>query len=437
MDEFEMDESKRRHIAPNKHLNNSLSVLYYMGMWPEQSRYRYLYSVYTIFSGVFLLGIFLTTEIAYFIVNWNDMAKVAAISTVLMTNATHASKVIILVYRHSRIRDLVNVTRSEMFNRDNVKYERIVTHYTWQGIFHHIAYQTFGALAVTVWGITPVLDYLTGGSKHYPVEGLYPYNVTATPAFEITCSYQAVAIILCCLNNVAIDTLITGLITIACCQLTILNRNISSLNIKTDQQLITLKGDANPGKFATQLDNESYKNLKICIKHSNMIFDFSREIQNIFGTAIFFQFLVNCIIICLIAFNMAQMKVYIPHILFGMLMYMCCMTYQIFIYCWHGNELYLHSLDMILAAYSNEWWQKTENFKRAIQIIMTRAQRPLILSAGNIMDISLQNFVRVSIVSVVFQTFLNSFTLFCRFYACHIQFLLFYKLRRTLELLYA
>nr|XP_031847961.1 odorant receptor Or1-like isoform X4 [Nomia melanderi] len=412
MDEFEMDESKRRHIAPNKHLNNSLSVLYYMGMWPEQSRYRYLYSVYTIFSGVFLLGIFLTTEIAYFIVNWNDMAKVAAISTVLMTNATHASKVIILVYRHSRIRDLVNVTRSEMFNRDNVKYERIVTHYTWQGIFHHIAYQTFGALAVTVWGITPVLDYLTGGSKHYPVEGLYPYNVTATPAFEITCSYQAVAIILCCLNNVAIDTLITGLITIACCQLTILNRNISSLNIKTDQQLITLKGDANPGKFATQLDNESYKNLKICIKHSNMIFDFSREIQNIFGTAIFFQFLVNCIIICLIAFNMAQMKVYIPHILFGMLMYMCCMTYQIFIYCWHGNELYLHSLDMILAAYSNEWWQKTENFKRAIQIIMTRAQRPLILSAGNIMDISLQNFVRILRMSysifTVLQTSTNS-----------------------------
>ncbi|XP_031847961.2 odorant receptor Or1 isoform X4 [Nomia melanderi] len=412
MDEFEMDESKRRHIAPNKHLNNSLSVLYYMGMWPEQSRYRYLYSVYTIFSGVFLLGIFLTTEIAYFIANWNDMAKVAAISTVLMTNATHASKVIILVYRHSRIRDLVNVTRSEMFNRDNVKYEQIVTHYTWQGIFHHIAYQTFGALAVTVWGITPVLDYLTGGSKHYPVEGLYPYNVTATPAFEITCSYQAVAIILCCLNNVAIDTLITGLITIACCQLTILNRNISSLNIETDQQLITLKGDANPGKFATQLDNESYKNLKICIKHSNMIFDFSREIQNIFGTAIFFQFLVNCIIICLIAFNMAQMKVYIPHILFGMLMYMCCMTYQIFIYCWHGNELYLHSLDMILAAYSNEWWQKTENFKRAIQIIMTRAQRPLILSAGNIMDISLQNFVRILRMSysifTVLQTSTNS-----------------------------
>lgn len=160
-----------------------------------------------------------------------------------------------------------------MFNRDNVKYERIVTHYTWQGIFHHIAYQTSGALAVIVWGITPILDFLTGGSKHFPVEGLYPYNETATPAFEITSAYQAVAVIMCCMNHVAIDTLVTGLITIACCQLTILNRNITSLNIETDQESITLKCDANPGEFATQVDNESYENLKICIKHSKMIFE--------------------------------------------------------------------------------------------------------------------------------------------------------------------
>lgn len=38
----------------------------------------------------------------------------------------------------------------------------------------------------------------------------------------------------------------------------------------------------------------------------------------------------------------SQMKVYIPAVLIGMLTYMCCMTYQIFIFCWHGNELHLH-----------------------------------------------------------------------------------------------
>lgn len=36
------------------------------------------------------------------------------------------------------------------------------------------------------------------------------------------------------------------------------------------------------------------------------------------------------------------------------------------------------------------------NFKRGIQLIMTRAQRPFILSAGSVMELSLGTFVRVS-----------------------------------------
>ncbi|XP_015437631.1 PREDICTED: odorant receptor Or1-like [Dufourea novaeangliae] len=391
MDVFALERTKRRNITPNKHLNISLLMIYYMGMWPAQ-------------------GIILTTEIAYLIVNWGDIAKLAAGATLLMTNTCHACKVIIILCRHERIRCLIDVTRSKLFSRDNIKYERIVTYYTWQGIFHHIAYQSFGTMAVISWGVSPIIDLLSERSKQLPIEGWYPYNVTVSPVFEITSFYQAVAIFICCFNNVAIDTLITGFITIACCQLTLLNRNISSLNPEAEKQSIVSKDDVDVKRSTIETYNRTYDNLKLCIEHSNMIFDFSKEIQSIFGTAIFFQFLVNCIIICLIAFNMAQMKVYILHVLFGMLMYMCCMTYQIFIFCWHGNELYLHSLDVVLASYSNDWWQRTKNFKRAIQIIMTRSQRPLILTAGNIMELSLQNFVRILRMSYSIFTVLQTST---------------------------
>ncbi|XP_033325709.2 odorant receptor Or1 isoform X1 [Megalopta genalis] len=393
MDVSAVDRTKRRHISPNKHLHISLSMIYYMGMWPTHGRYRYLYFAYTVCSFSLLLGIFLTTEIAHIIVERNNIEEVIAGATLLMTNASHASKIIFILRRHKRIQRLVGMTSSELFSRDNLKYERIVTHYTWQGIFHHIMYQFFGTMAVVSWGATPVIDLLSERSKKLPLLGWYPYNTTASPAFEITALYQAVTIFICCFNNIAIDTLVTGLITIACCQLTILNRNIASLN-NEDKQLISIESRNNIKKPVEQTCNKQYNDLKICVDHSNMIFEFSKEVQNIFGTAIFFQFLVNCNIICLIAFNIAQMKVYIPHVLFGMLMYVCCMTYQVFIFCWHGNELYLHSLEISLAAYTNRWWQKTENFKQAIQIIMTRSQRPLILSVGNIMDLSLQNFVR-------------------------------------------
>ncbi|XP_076547643.1 odorant receptor 10 isoform X2 [Osmia lignaria lignaria] len=265
-------------------------------------------------------------------------------------------------------------------------------------------------MAVISWGVTPVLNILTQRSKELAMEGWYPYNTTSTPAFEITSSYQAVAIFLCCINNVAIDTLITGLITVACCQLAILSSNISSMYCVENTKSFVKNDNIDLTISAPKTCNKLYKDLKLSVEHSNVIFDFSKQIQNIFGTVIFLQFLVNCIIICLIAFNIAQMKDYIPYVLCGMLMYMCCMTYQIFIYCWHGNELYLHSMNVTLSAYSNNWWDNSKDFKQAICIIMVRVQQPLILTAGNIMELSLQTFVRILRMSYSIFTVLQSST---------------------------
>lgn len=180
---------------------------------------------------------------------------------------------ILIICRHKRIKDLTDITRSKIFSQDNDKYEEIVTHYTWQGIFHHIAYQSFGLMAVISWGVTPVLNMLTQRSKELAMEGWYPYNTTSTPAFEITSSYQAVAIFLCCINNVAIDTLITGLITVACCQLAILSSNISSMYCVENTKSYVKNDNINLTISTPKTCNKLYKDLKLCVEHSNMIFE--------------------------------------------------------------------------------------------------------------------------------------------------------------------
>lgn len=248
-------------------------MIYYMGMWPTQVKYSHLYILYTVCNFIFLLGIQLITELAYFIVNWGNMEKLVASATLLMTNVTYVCKVMFLLYRHKRIQDLIDVTKSKIFNRDNVKYEYIVTHYTWQGIFHHIAYQSLGGTAVLCWSFTPIADLLAGRSKQLPVEGWYPYNVTVTPAFEITSLYQAITCVISCFNNVAIDTLITGFITIACCQLTLLNQNIASMNSETEKRSIDSKDTFDANKSTAHARNETYEDLKLCVVHSNMIFE--------------------------------------------------------------------------------------------------------------------------------------------------------------------
>ncbi|KAG7199457.1 hypothetical protein KM043_014083 [Ampulex compressa] len=205
------------------------------------------------------------------------------------------------------------------------------------------------------------------------MEGWYPCNVTATPAFEIISSHQGIAITIACFHNVAMDTLVTGLITVACCQLTLLSENLASISNIDNEESIYRSRDMERGHDIVR-NSKSYEALKDCIRHSNTIFDFVEEIQDIFSTVIFMQFFVNCIIICLIAFNIAQ------------------------------------SANVLFAAYSGPWWHATESFKRSIQIIMTRAYRPLIFKAGNVMSLSLQTFVRILRMSYSTFTVLQSST---------------------------
>lgn len=49
------------------------------------------------------------------------------------------------------------------------------------------------------------------------------------------------------------------------------------------------------------------------------------------------------------------------------------------------------------AAYCNDWWNASNRFKYALQIIIIRAQRPLTLCAGKVFTLSLNTFVNVNI----------------------------------------
>ncbi|EFN81058.1 hypothetical protein EAI_05805 [Harpegnathos saltator] len=148
--------------------------------------------------------------------------------------------------------------------------------YTWKGLLHHATYQSFGATAVLCWGFTPIADLIAGRARRLPMEGWYPYNVTRTPAFEITAGHQGVACIIACCHNVAMDTLITGLITVACCQLAILEQNIISIDNKRSihdpNALLHIPNAKNESNEISENEHLSYQQLKRGVMHNNMIF---------------------------------------------------------------------------------------------------------------------------------------------------------------------
>lgn len=162
---------------------------------------------------------------------------------------------------------LLDTANSPVFYRHDKRHQDLLKVYTKKSIFHHVAYQSFGTIAVLCWGFTPIADLIAGRSRQLPMEGWYPYNTTTTPAFEITAGHQGISIIIACFHNVAMDTLMTGLIAVACCQLAILERNIMSIsneNSVTETQ--------NEEMFALEGKASCYQQLKRCAVHNNIIF---------------------------------------------------------------------------------------------------------------------------------------------------------------------
>lgn len=165
---------------------------------------------------------------------------------------------------------LLDIAESPTFNRHDKTHQDLLISYTRKGLFHHAIYQSFGATAVFCWGFTPIADMIAGRSRRLPMEGWYPYNVTKTPAFEFTASHQAIAITIACFHNVAMDTLITGLITVACCQLAILERNI--ISIDNEKTIGNTRRDEVASHVVEIEESSPYRQLKRCAVHSNIIF---------------------------------------------------------------------------------------------------------------------------------------------------------------------
>ncbi|XP_033231703.1 odorant receptor Or1-like [Belonocnema kinseyi] len=407
-------ETTVRKVEPNLHLKVSLGIIRYMGTWPPQNEkvYRFVYMIYTVTFLAFMLGIYLFVQSINVVLSWGNLSKIASGAPIFMTNAVHAYKFIIIVRYQKRIQELLNTVHGPMFNQHNLRHERIVSWYAWQGIFHHAAYQSFGTFAVICWGCIPIAAFLDGNNNRLPLDGWYPYDATKSPAFEITWSHQSVAIILGCIHNVAMDAFITGLMNVASCQFELLKWNIVAIGNDQNQDSKFTKKLSKSNNYFLQMnyDDQSYAELRKCIQHNLAIFEFVAEIQDLFSTVISMQLFVNCLIICFTTFYISQLTEYLPAELAGNISYTCCMTYQIYIYCWNGNELYLQNQSFAQAIYMGKWWKQSERYKRSLHIVMLRTCRPLILTAGYFMTLSVSTFMAIIKMSYSMFTLLRSST---------------------------
>ncbi|XP_043264887.1 odorant receptor Or1-like [Colletes gigas] len=106
------------------------------------------------------------------------------------------------------------------------------------------------------------------------------------------------------------------------------------------------------------------------------------------------QLLSSTLVVCFIMYQLSNISPTSPTYL-QFIMYMVCMTTQIFIYCWYGNQLKLKSLDLSNTIFGSDWTVLDNNAKRALMVIMRRATVPIEFTSIYIVPMNLETFVSI------------------------------------------
>lgn len=81
------------------------------------------------------------------------------------------------------------------------------------------------------------------------------------------------------------------------------------------------------------------------------------------------------------------------------------MLVEIFLPCFFGNEIMLASNSLSYCLFSSDWTEQNITYKKKMIIFIERLRRPIVITAGKIVNLSLITFTSVCIRIIVF--FLN------------------------------
>nr|XP_049694321.1 odorant receptor Or1 [Helicoverpa armigera] len=360
----------------------SLTALQFVGFWaPEYlgKTQKQLYTCLTVFSFMFLLGTYLIIQVVDLFLIWGDIAMMTSTAFLLFTNMAQAAKIVNIVYRKERIQRIVNDCDAVLSQAQSLEEKEIVKSCNREMIVLQILY--FSLTLITS------LGWATSAEPHQlPLRAWYPYDTTKSPAYELTYVHQVGALLIAAYLNVAKDTLVAALIAQCRCRLRLLGYSLRTL-------------DKGMGNEAYTFTSEQEKTLSLrlgsCVEQHQKALDVGKELQECFSEPTFAQLTVSLIIICATAFQLSMGHSDNMVRLLSMGTYLLNMTFQVFIYCYQGNQLSEESSEIAGAAYECPWYKCSLRVRRGLLIVMVRTRRALRLTAGGFTTLSLASFMAI------------------------------------------
>ncbi|NP_001177516.1 odorant receptor 93 isoform X1 [Nasonia vitripennis] len=380
------------HVLPESFMMFTCAGVWQPVHWSACDSRFLLYKLYTLFS-IVLVYTLTISELMGAILLTQSLEDFTDISFLLISTISVCCKIASIIARRDRVIHLTEMLLEVQCIPKNVRELEITRKFDKIARFTALSCIVLAEATVVVMSTGPLFQ--KAENRTLPFKSWLPYDSTTTPCtFWLSYVHQTAAIVLCATVNVANDSLICGFMTHSCSQLELLNRRLLEL-----PRAVKLKMKKLPRRL---MCNVEAMIVSRHVKHHVHIFKFAENINVIFTPVILVQFCMSSIVLSLSVYQLAVRSANGIQFI-TMVMYLTCMLVQFFMYCWFGNEVTLKSVEFGQAIYNIEWTSLQVQTSKDLMIMMIRAKRPIIMSSGALVTLSIKSFT--SILKASYSTF--------------------------------
>ncbi|XP_060520306.1 odorant receptor 4-like isoform X5 [Cylas formicarius] len=332
------------------------------------------------------------------LINWglsaNDIKKFASHGYIVLVCIMGQIKAAILTFRKNDFGDLVNRMDIDVFKPINGKERSMVSGNMKTYIYIRNLLVVWCHASTTALIATPLLD---SGSRYdeIVVPAYCPLNLSNPAIYTLTYIHQGVAITYISACNIYTDMISAAFLTFIGLQCDLLSARLLEIE--------KCVGESKRTKFIR------------CMHHYSMILRFLKTTEKVFGKIYFGQLFASTTALCMDLFllSLTEPKTFE---FFYLVVYLLAVANLLLVPCWFSTEMTRKSENIPFAAYSCDWVDSSNSFKKELIFFIRRAQRPLKFYAVDFFEISVETFVKIIRTSLSYYAVLNNLNMEEKYY---------------------
>ncbi|XP_018346345.1 PREDICTED: odorant receptor Or2-like [Trachymyrmex septentrionalis] len=355
-------------------------VLWFCGAWSEKKDnnglfIRFLSSCYK-YAIVILIYEFTISEVIELVRTHDDIEGITEGLFLALTYVALCFKYGNFLVRQNEVSILLDCFRRETCQPRNSEERMILIKYDRKAKWCVRTFMSISQATCIALILAPIIGP-QNTDRPLPFKTYLPYSISGLYPYLATYLQHVGAIFYGVLLNVSFDSLVYGFTLHVCGQIELLCYRLSKIYKDHPKQY--------------QIDTDKGTIISECVRHQLYVHEIVRRIQSLFVWTVTILFIFSMVTLCTSIFQMSKKKLLSVGFL-SLTLYLGCMLFQVFFYCWYGNELQLKSKGIGDAIYSSNWTIATMRDRRSLLFVMATSQKGLKLSYYGIFNLALDTF---------------------------------------------